>query len=579
VTTAPATSGWRIFCRLLREQRAYVPRIVTLLVLNLLSAPLMLLGPLAIKIAVDSYVGDEPLPAVFDTLLPFATVPGSAAVLWVAVALVLLVAVLSQVQGIGAALLRTATQERLTIEFRSRLFPHVARLSLAYHDRRGSSDSSYRILYDTAMLPSVLIDGIIPFASAAVLFVGMIVVIACLSWKLALVALAVSPLLVLITVRYGLRLRRQWHDVKQLDSSALSMLQEAFGAVRVVKAFGREEAEREGLVAISERGMGAKIEVARTRGLLDAFVAVTMALGTAAVLWIGMRQVTGGALTLGELLMVLAYLAQLYAPLQMLIGHVAELQGALASADRALSLLDETPEVQEAPDAVPLARAEGRIELEHVSFAYDERSPILTDVSATIEAGSRVGIVGETGAGKTTFVNLLTRLYDPTGGRIRLDGRDLREYRLADLRRQFGIVLQDPVLFSRSIAENIAYGEPGASRAQIERAAALAGAHEFIERLPDGYQTVVGERGMRMSGGERQRISIARAFLRDAPILLMDEPTSSVDVRTEAGIVAALDRLMANRTAILITHRESTLIGCERILVLENGRVRPVEPK
>lgn len=572
-TTNKSTNGWYIFRRLLSEQRAFLPHIGALLLLQLLAAPLMLLGPLAIKIAVDSYIGDQPLPSIISMLVPDVIEMSALGELWIAAGLIVFVAVISQLQGLAAGLLRVYTQERLLLKFRAHIFPHVARLPLSYHDQKGSSDSSYRILYDTAMLPSILIDGIVPFVGSAIMLMAMIFVVSLLSWQLALIALAIVPILLFATIHFGVRLRNQWHEVKALDSNALKFLQEVFGAIRVVKAFGREDAEKERLVQITTKGMWAKIKTTLTRSKLDASVTISMSAGSAAAIFFGMQQVANDILTLGELLMVLAYLAQLYAPLQMLIGHFAELQGALASAERVLSLMEESPEVPESEHAIPLGRARGNIEFRRVSFTYDAEVSILSEATAVIAAGERIGIIGETGAGKTTLVNLLTRLYDPTDGAILLDGRDLREYKLADLRQQFGVVLQDSVLFSTSIAENIAYAKPESSQEEIENSARLAEAHDFIIALPEGYQTIVGERGMRLSGGERQRIAIARAFLRDAPILLMDEPTSSVDVQTEASIISALDRLMKNRTAILITHRASTLLGCERVLTLKNGKL------
>jgi ATP-binding cassette subfamily B protein len=269
----------------------------------------------------------------------------------------------------------------------------------------------------------------------------------------------------------------------------------------------------------------------------------------------------------------MAYLTRLYEPLRNIGRKAASLQTYLAGAERAFSLLDEAPDVPERPDARPLSRASGSVAFDHVSFAYEEERLVLHQLSFQIPPGSRVGFAGKTGVGKTTLVNLLTRFYDPTSGRILLDGVDLRDYKLADLRNQFAMVLQEPVLFSSSIAENIAYARPGAEFAEIVAAAKAANAHEFIIGLPKGYDTLVGERGMRLSGGERQRISLARAFLKDAPILILDEPTSSVDVNTEAVIIEAMARLMHRRTTFLITHRLSSLKHCDLLLVLEDGRV------
>ena len=302
-------------------------------------------------------------------------------------------------------------------------------------------------------------------------------------------------------------------------------------------------------------------------------VGLLAAIGTAVVLFVGMRHVQTGVLTLGELLLIMGYIAQLYDPLKTLSRKTVGLQSKLASAERVFSLLDDMPEVVEKPGARPLARSRGHVEFDRVTFGYGDGRWALEGVSFEIPPGARVGIAGPTGAGKTTLVNLLLRFYDPSQGAIRLDGMDLREARLVDLRRQFAMVLQDPILFSTSVSENLAYGRPEASREEIVAAARAANAHEFILALPQGYDTLVGDRGMMLSGGERQRISLARAFLKDAPILILDEPTSSVDLGTEALIMEALERLTRGRTTLMIAHRLSTLSLCDIRLELERGRV------
>jgi ATP-binding cassette subfamily B protein len=361
--------------------------------------------------------------------------------------------------------------------------------------------------------------------------------------------------------------------VKKLESGAMSVVQEALSAVRVVQAFGREEHEEQRFVRRFQEGMWARIRYTLASSRYSLMVGLTTSVGTAAVLYIGARSVQTGRITIGDLVLVMAYLSQLYAPLKTMSKKAGSLQGYLASAERAFALLDEEPDVKERPGACPLPRARGEIVFHDVSFAYDGGRPVLQDVSIRVGAGTRVGVAGATGAGKTTLVSLLNRFYDPTKGRILLDGFDLREYRLADLRNQFAIVLQEPLLFATSIAENIAYARPGASREEIVAAARAAGAHDFIAALPNGYDTRVGERGMRLSGGERQRISLARAFLKDAPVLILDEPTSSVDVHTEATIMEAMYRLMEGRTTFMIAHRLSTLDGCDERIELASGRV------
>jgi ATP-binding cassette subfamily B protein len=358
-------------------------------------------------------------------------------------------------------------------------------------------------------------------------------------------------------------------------------VQEVLGAVRVVKAFGQEEREGERFVARSNEGMRARLGLVAGEGTFGLLVALFTAAGMAAVLYIGVRDIKAGTLTLGNLLLVLGYLAQIYNPLKTISKKMAGMQSHFAGAERAFALLDEAPDVPEHPHPRPLKRARGELYFHNVGFAYASNRPILQHISFAVAPGTCLGIVGATGAGKTTLVNLLTRFYDPTAGLIRLDGVDLREYRLADLRRQFAMVLQEPLLFSTSIAENIAYARPNAHADEIIAAAKAAHAHDFIAALPDGYDTLVGERGLKLSGGERQRISIARAFLKDAPLLILDEPTSSVDTKTESSIVQAMTRLMQGRTTFIITHRASALQPCDRILRIEHGRVvgcRPVAP-
>ncbi|HVV44165.1 MAG TPA: ABC transporter ATP-binding protein, partial [Bryobacteraceae bacterium] len=303
----------------------------------------------------------------------------------------------------------------------------------------------------------------------------------------------------------------------------------------------------------------------------DLLVGMTMTLGTAGTLYLGVMHVRAGVLTLGDLILIIAYVSQLYDPLKAISKKMTDLQSALASAERAFTLLDEAPEVVEHPHARRLERARGEVRFENVSFSYDGKHPVLSDVNLVVPAGTRAGIQGKTGAGKSTLMSLLTRFYDVSGGRILLDGVDIREFRLSDFRDQFGIVLQDAVLFSTTVAENICYGRNKATEEEIVRAAQLANAHDFIVNLPDGYNTLVGERGMRLSGGERQRIALARAFLRDAPILILDEPTSALDMKTEAAILEALERLMAGRTTFVIAHRLGTLDGCDMQLEMRDG--------
>jgi len=562
-----------LYRRLLLQARPYWLHIAGTLLLNLVTAPLALLTPLPMKLAVDSVIGSHPMPRFIELLAPRAVLASNAGMLVFIVALVLAFALLRQIQGVLSWVLYTYTGEKLLQDFRAEMFRHVQRLSLSYHDTRGSSDSTYRIQYDAYAVQGVMLNGLIPMLTSAFTLIGMVVVIARIDWQLALVALGVAPVLYVLSRTFREPLRRRWQEIKRLDSSAMSVVTETLGAVRVVKAFGREEHEHARFIRQAAKRISGQLQVALFQSSFELLVGMTTAAGTALALAVGVLHVQSGMLTLGSLLVIMAYLAQLYSPLSTLSKLVTDLQSSLASAERAFALFDELPEVIERPGARPLERCGGAIAFHGVSFSYDGVNPVLQDVTFAAPAGSRVGISGTTGAGKTTLVSLLTRFYDPAAGHISLDGVDLRDYKLADLRNQFAFVLQEPVLFAASIAENIAYARPGASEDEIVAAARLADAHDFIVGLPQGYRTPVGERGMRLSGGERQRISLARAFLKNAPILILDEPTSSVDMETEAVILEAMNRLMQGRTCFLISHRPAALVDCDIRLVLSSRRV------
>jgi ATP-binding cassette, subfamily B, bacterial len=401
----------------------------------------------------------------------------------------------------------------------------------------------------------------------------MLFVIGRIDWPLAVVVIATMPFLVGITRARLSQLKGSWKHVKLLDSNALSVVQETLGAIRVVKAFSREEYERERFVEKSQKRLREMLRVQTLQMKFDLASTLVFGISSALTFSIGILHVRNGSLSLGSLLLVISYLGQLYGPLRSVTKKISDVQSSLAGAERAFAVLDETPDVNDRPGARGMDRATGAIEFRHVTFGYSAGHPVLHDVSFRAPAGARVGIAGATGAGKTTLLTLMTRFYDPSSGEILIDGTDLRELKLTDLRNQFAIVHQDPVLFSTSLAENILYGRPGASQADVEAAARAANAHDFIVQLPDGYDTLVGERGMRLSGGERQRVALARAFLKDAPVLLLDEPTSSVDVKTESMIIEALDRLMVGRTTFMIAHRLSALERCDILLEVADGRV------
>jgi ATP-binding cassette subfamily B protein len=562
-----------LYWRLLRQARPYWPHIFGIFVISLLATPIALLAPVPLALAVDSVIGAHPLPGFLDAIIPDFAQDSEVGLLLAISLLLVLVEVLRQVRGIADSVARTYTGEMLVLGFRARLFRHVQRLSLSYHDVQGTADSTYRIQYDATAIQRVAVDGVIPFLGSAVTLTAMLYVIARIDLLLAGVALVVTPLLFLLTWFYRRRLRIRHREVKKLESSALSIVQEVLGSLRVVKAFGQEDREHDRFVGRSGEGTRARVRVALIDGAFALLIGVVTALGAGIVLFVGVRRVDAGAMTLGDLLLVMSYLTQLYSPLSTMSKKMTSLQSAFASAERVFGLLDQVSEVPEKRHARRIARASGNVEFRDVHFSYDGKQPVLRGVSFQVKTGQGVGIAGTTGAGKTTLMNLLMRFYDPSSGSILLDGVDLRDYDVGDLRDQFALVLQEPVLFSTSIAENISYARPDADEGQIVAAAKAAGAHDFITALPDGYDTPVGERGMRLSGGERQRISLARAFLKDAPILILDEPTSAVDVYTEATIMTAMKRLMKNRTTFMIAHRLSTLENCDVRLEVEGGQL------
>jgi ATP-binding cassette subfamily B protein len=563
--------------RVALEARPCWPQLGALLALGAVSVPLALLGPLPLKLAVDHALQARPLAGAMAGIARAFHADSPAGILLLAAILVVLIALGRQAVQLVENWIRAWVRETLTLSMRARLFAHAQRLSTAHHDRKGVADAAYRIQVDVPEAQSIMVDLAPSLVSGATLL-GMFVIAARIDWALALSGAAMAPALLVTSSLYRRRFRTSWHEVKDRETSAQSVVQETLGAIRVVRAFGREERERERFAGRLDEGMSARLRMTRSEGIYSLQVATFTALGAAVVLWLGVRHVQQGVITLGQLLVVLAYMAQFYEPLKAISRRAVKVQSRLASADRVFSLLDHSPDMVERPNARPLRRFQDVIRVSGVSFGYRDGQPVLRDVNLEIPCGARVGISGATGSGKTTLANLLARFYDPAAGVITLDGVDLRDYRLADLRAQFAVVLQEPVLFSTTIAENIAYARPGADRRAIEAAARAACAHDFIRALPEGYETKLGERGLDLSGGERQRISLARAFLKDAPILILDEPTSAIDPATEALILEATERLMAGRTTILIAHRTSLFESCDLRLSIAGGHVSPWRP-
>src|SRR3989454_4612351 len=565
--------GHGMLRRVFADLRPYLQPIFVLLLLSLSAIPITLITPLPIKLMVDTVLGSKPLSGYLTLLAPGGSQASKDYVLWLAIGILLGATVLTYVQNLLNVWLSSKIGNRMTLDVRARLFRQMQRLSIAYHDTKGAADSAYRTLNDAPMLRSFGIDSMIPLATSILTLGAMIVVMVLLDWQLALIALLVSPAMFLLIVVFRPRIRAGWRKYRNSETAAMAVAQETLGASRLVKSDGQEERKSQQLVSHYSESQAAALRVQVDGAVYNLLVGVVTAAGLAAVLFVGIGHVESGVLSLGSLLVVNFYVTQLYGPLRNVGQSLLDIQMSLTGIERYHAVMDEKPDVPESPNAIPLAKAKGKIAFENVSFEYLKNHPVLHDVSFELALGDRLGVVGPTGSGKSTLSNLLLRLFDPNQGSITLDDRDLRDYKVADLRNQFAVVHQETVLFSTTVAENIRFARPDASMEEIVKAATQANAHEFITNLPDGYNTLVGERGMKLSGGERQRISLARAFLKDAPILVLDEPTSSLDVHTEGAILETIQKLMQGKTTIMIAHRPSTLRDCNLVLILESGRV------
>ena len=553
-----------------------------------------LLKPWPMAVLVDSVLGAKALPAALQSWsgdqAALIAVLASATVL-----LHLLQGGLNATQNFLAISIGLRGLRRV----RNEVFGWLQRLSLRFHQGRSTGDLIHRAAWDTYSFQTLFQQGMMTSASAALSFGLMVVVMAQLNGRLTLVALATVPLLLLVIRTFGRRMTEQGATAQQADSQVTSLVQQNIAALPLVQSYTREEQEAE--------RFGSHTEAAQERRLAQHgwevayWFAITAVFGggAAGILWLGAHQVLSGAATVGELLIFLTYLGQFYEPLNQLSHVGATVSNASVGAKRVFEILDEPEEVKDAPDARAVVRGawnvtaaqpasasshaprtthhalelRGGLTFDSVAFRYSDDREILRGVSFTLAPGQSAAIIGPSGVGKTTLLNLVPRFFDPTGGTIQLDGADLRSLRVRDLRAHVAIVLQEPILLPTSIAENIAYGRPGATRAEIEAAAKAANAHVYIEKLPQTYDTVVGDGAARLSVGERQRLNLARAFLKDAPILLLDEPTSALDAESEALVVESLKRLMRGHTTLIVAHRLSTIRNLDKILVLEDGRV------
>ena len=532
-----------------------------------------LLEPWPLKIVLDDVFKTRQVHGWLNRFIYSAVGYDKIAILKFACIAVLAIAVLDAICSYAEKYLTTSVGQWVTHDLRRVLYSHIQRLSLAYHDHKQTGDLISRVTSDIDAIQSFITTGLLSTLINVITLVGMVTVMFYINWRFTLIALSVAPVLFMIVYTYTRRIKKASRAVRKKEGEIVSVIEEVLGSIRVVKAFAREDYELRRLEEESLEGVEINLRARGLKAKLTPIVQIIVAVGTCLVLWFGTRMVLSTTLSAGSLIVFILYLGKMYKPMQELSKMTDAYSKAAVGYERIQEVLQTDKEVKDLPRSRPAPRFRGQIEFEHVHFYYTQDTPILKDVSFKVEAGQVAALVGPTGAGKTTIISLIPRFYDPISGTVKIDGTDIRQFRQKSLRQQISFVLQETVLFHAPVWQNIAYGKPEATRGEILKAAELANASEFVEKLPDGYNTVVGERGMTLSGGQRQRIAIARAIIRNTPILILDEPTSDLDASSEKLVFEALDRLMEGKTTIVIAHRLSTVRKADVIFVVKDGDI------
>jgi ATP-binding cassette subfamily B protein len=553
--------------KLLPYLKPYRGQIVWALTQILLMVGFELLKPWPLKIVIDNVLAQKPLP-----FAGLAALPPGRLLVFACLALVLV-----HLGAGGLTLLHNTTTIRvgqnMVNDLRGALHAHLQRLSLAFHDRQRVGDLLYRITADSFAVQTMIMNGVLPILSAVILVTGMLFVLLPLDPLLTVLALSVVPVLFALISGFNRKIVGVATEVRTTESRVYSLVQWSMSAIKLVQAFTKEEEEHRRFLGASRDSLNATLRLYSWQTLYSGAVNVVIAGGTALVVYGGARAVLSGRLTLGQLIVFISYLAQLYAPINQITQSWGLIAGARAGARRVFEVLDTEADLADGSLDFPPQGARGAVAWRGVGFRYRSDAPVLDGIDLEVAAGAKIAIVGPTGAGKSTLLSLLPRFFDPSEGHVEIDGIDLRRYRLKSLRNQIAMVLQPPLIFPLSVRDNIAYGRPGADDAAIERAARLACIDARIRALPQGWDTVIGESGTSLSEGEKQRVTIARALLRDAPILILDEPTSALDAETEALVMAGIERLSQGRTTFIIAHRLSTVRSCDHILVLRDGAI------
>jgi len=542
----------------------------------LLETAMSLLGPWPLKIVIDNVVGHHPLPEWLKWIkdLPFEN--SKMALAGAAAIGLILIALIGGIAGYIDNYFTESVAQYVANDLRQKVYHHLQRLSLSYYDSHQIGNILSTITSDVSTIQSFASSALLSILIDALTIVGMLGLMFYMNWDFALVAVAVTPLLLLFVARFKTAVKKATHAVRTQQSTMVSVLQQGLESVRAVKAFDRQDLEETHLKDVSMSTVEASLKARKVKSLLSPVVALIVSACTAFVLWRGAHLVLIEAMTLGGLTVFLSYLGKFFKPVQDLAKMTTSIAQASVALERIQAILDTDTVIPQKPDAKEPMNVKGHIDFDHVAFAYGPESPVLSDVHFSIKAGQRIGICGPTGGGKSTVVSLIPRFYDPTKGSVRIDGVDITDYQLhgeKGLRDQIAFVLQDTVLFFGTVRDNIAYGKQGATQAEIEAAAKLANADEFIAKMAHGYDTMVGERGLTLSGGQRQRIGIARAIIRNSPILILDEPTAALDTESEKLVMEGLENLMKGRTVIIIAHRLSTIRDADKIVVLKGGYV------